>query len=81
MGLDMYAMAVKFIDGHEEPEVDADLNRDADHIESFNGDLCYWRKHPNLHGWMENLYRYKGGTKAKFSRANVELTEAVEYRK
>ena len=76
MGLDMYAMAVKFIDGHEEPEVDANLYRYADHIESFNGDLCYWRKHPNLHGWMENLYRYKGGTKAKFSRANVELTEA-----
>ena len=25
MGLDMYAMAVKFIDGHDEPQVDANL--------------------------------------------------------
>ncbi|ODR91767.1 hypothetical protein A8M32_08600 [Sinorhizobium alkalisoli] len=24
--------------------------------------LHYWRKHPNLHGWMERLYREEGGT-------------------
>ena len=24
-------------------------------------ELHYWRKHPNLQGWMENLYREKGG--------------------
>ena len=23
--------------------------------------IHYWRKHPNLHGWMEDLYRAKGG--------------------
>lgn len=24
-------------------------------------ELCYWRKHPNLHGWMKNLFYDKGG--------------------
>lgn len=24
-------------------------------------EVCYWRKHPNLHGWMEQLWRSKGG--------------------
>lgn len=23
-------------------------------------ELCYWRKHPNLQGWMENLWQSKG---------------------
>jgi len=23
-------------------------------------ELMYWRKHPNLHGWMENLWERKG---------------------
>lgn len=23
--------------------------------------LAYWRKHPNLHGWMQRLYLAKGG--------------------
>lgn len=25
-------------------------------------EIFRWRKHPNLHGWMEALYRAKGGT-------------------
>jgi hypothetical protein len=23
-------------------------------------ELAYWRKHPNLHGWMEKLWKEKG---------------------
>jgi hypothetical protein len=34
-------------------------------------ELAYWRKHPNLHGWMEQLYRAKGGTAEDFSRASL----------
>jgi hypothetical protein len=37
-------------------------------------DLAYWRKHPNLHGWMEELYRRKGGEAEVFNCAPVELT-------
>lgn len=33
----------------------------------------YWRKHPNLHGWMERLYREKGGTAEEFNCVNVML--------
>lgn len=24
-------------------------------------ELCYWRKHPDLHGWMRDLFYKKGG--------------------
>lgn len=75
MGLDMFARAVKFIDGHEEPEVDANLNMEGEHVEDYD-EFCYWSKHPNLHGWMEKLYRDKGGTDSAFNCSNVELTEA-----
>ena len=36
-------------------------------------DIFYWRKHNRLHGWMEQLYRTKGGNK-EFNCADVELT-------
>ena len=37
-------------------------------------ELSAWRKHPNLHGWMEQLYREKGGTEKDFNCVEVELT-------
>lgn len=37
-------------------------------------DLWYWRKHPNLHGWMEALYRDKGGKDRDFNCVPVQLT-------
>ena len=36
-------------------------------------ELAYWRKHPNLQGFMENLYAEKGGTE-EFNCVDVELT-------
>lgn len=36
-------------------------------------ELSYWRKHPNLQGWMEQLYISKGGTE-EFNCVDVELT-------
>ena len=45
----------------------------------FNGDkdkpveLFYWRKHHDLHGWMENLYASKGGDH-EFNCIPVRLT-------
>jgi len=38
--------------------------------------LYYWRKHPNLHGWMEALYRAKGGGCDDFNLAPVRIDEA-----
>lgn len=44
--------------------------------------LQSWRKHPNLQGWMEALYRKKGGKAEDFNCAAVEITledlEALE---
>jgi hypothetical protein len=64
MGLDMYAYkTLEPVEafGFKEPE-------DAEEIQ-------YWRKHPNLHGWMEQLYRSKGGL-AKFNLTTVRIDEA-----
>lgn len=67
MGLDMYAIAFK---GEVNSEVDFNKNNIKDEIE-----IHYWRKHPNLHGWMENLYYDKGGKDDSFNGSNVILTE------
>ncbi|MEW5704410.1 MAG: phosphoglycerate kinase [Pseudomonadota bacterium] len=62
MGLDMYAYAT-----NEQPASPVDFSTD-DYAR-----LHYWRKHPNLHGWMENLYREKGGAAECFNCVSVEL--------
>lgn len=36
-------------------------------------ELMYWRKHPNLHGWMERLWEEKGG-EGIFNGVEFELT-------
>lgn len=38
-------------------------------------EIAYWRKHPDLHGWMEDLYQKKGGTEASFNGDPLVLTE------
>jgi hypothetical protein len=65
MGLDMYAFATC-----EEFTSEIEITTDEAHLE-----LHYWRKHPNLHGWMERLYRQKGG-RAEFNCVGVQLTMA-----
>lgn len=63
MGLDMYAYQTRA--------------QVADHgfpIPEDAVEIHYWRKHPNLHGWMEQLYRAKGGTDT-FNVTGVRLTE------
>lgn len=66
MGLDMFAYkvprknridALHFCKG-EEGEIE---------------EIFYWRKHHDLHGWMEYLYQQKGGTEC-FNLTPVELT-------
>jgi hypothetical protein len=36
-------------------------------------ELAYWRKHPNLHGWMHRLWESKGNT-GDFNGDELELT-------
>ena len=45
-------------------------------------EIAYWRKHPNLHGWMEQLWLRKGGSNegsdwgTNFNGIELELTHA-----
>lgn len=64
MGLDMYAYKTK-----QEIETEVDFTVEEDQME----ELHYWRKHANLHGWMEQLYMDKGG-KEEFNCVPVLLT-------
>jgi hypothetical protein len=67
MGLDMYAFAVA-----KEDAIDAlTIKQDA-----VREELFYWRKHHDLHGWMESLYREKGGEADSFNCVAIQLDEA-----
>lgn len=70
MGLDMYAFAVKTT---KRGRTDVDLKEELDTGARY--DLRYWRKFNNLHGWMERLYREKGGKAEMFNCTNVRLTK------
>ena len=63
MGLDMYAyVAAKAYDHNSE---------------SDSRELAYWRKHPNLHGWMEQLWHSRNTNPAAdpmFNGVEIELT-------
>lgn len=72
MGLDMYAWRVKAEDAIGDFEVAQAEDGDSD---SKVEELFYWRKHHDLHGWMERLYREKGGTKESFNCVKVRLTK------
>ena len=67
MGLDMYAFSTK-----------AKLNKEVDFTETNlqPEEIHYWRKHPNLHGWMQELYESKGGKSDSFNGDCVVLTES-----
>jgi hypothetical protein len=68
MGLDMYAYAVR------KDETNTDFSFTEATYKSKR-ELKYWRKHNRLHGWMEKLYREKGGDK-EFNCQPVRLTIA-----
>ena len=64
MGLDQYATARR----GEAKTDDEGYTYYEDSME-----LAYWRKHPNLQGWMQDLYYEKGGEQ-EFNCVDLELT-------
>ena len=66
MGLDMYAFSTK-----AKPKTEVDF--ETKNFEPLE-EVHYWRKHPNLHGWMQSLYESKGGNSPDFNGDNVVLT-------
>jgi hypothetical protein len=63
MGLDMYAYvatrAGQNEDYWEQAHILENLNENFLSPVTKPRELAYWRKHPNLHGWMEDLWRSK----------------------
>ncbi len=53
MGLDQFAYITK-VKPSKEVDFTAEVSED-------NEEIHYWRKHPDIHGFMESLYRKKGG--------------------
>ena len=80
MGLDMNAYRMKFtpskaVDFSEEIFGRDDRGElDYENPIVVAKEIAYWRKHPDLHGWMENLYREKGGREQSFNGDLVVLT-------
>ena len=77
MGLDQFAYRVKR--GFIKKPVDFEMSvYDEETEEYYNPvetvEFKYWRKHPNLQGWMEDLYYSKGGESKEFNCVNVQLT-------
>jgi hypothetical protein len=90
MGLDMYAYvaarAGQQAEFYEGAEWDNDLKEHRNPNVNRPRQICYWRKHPNLHGWMERLWNQRnGGDKDadKFNGIELELTaedlDELEY--
>ena len=69
MGLDQFAYKTKV-----KPGKSVDFQDEVYKDEVEREEIHYWRKHPNIHGFMEDLYREKGGD-SEFNCRPVELTQ------
>lgn len=84
MGLDQYAYVAARAGQRDEFYEGADwVDGDLVNLKmSKPVEIAYWRKHPNLHGWMKALYSAKGG-KGEFNGDELELTwediDALEH--
>lgn len=64
MGLDMYALKTT-----ESVDKAVDFK-----VEEYT-EIFYWRKHPNLHGWMSERYFERGGANPDFNCDTLRLTK------
>ncbi len=80
MGLDMHAYRMEFTPTKEVDFTDEIYGKDVNGVIDYEiinvelQEIAYWRKHPDLHGWMENLYREKGGREQSFNGDLMVLT-------
>jgi hypothetical protein len=75
MGLDMYAyVAAKA--GQQDEYYETGNYVDGEFVNTTltkPRELAYWRKHPNLHGWMNRLWESRGNS-GDFNGDELELT-------
>ena len=70
MGLDQFAYKTK-IKFTKEVDFESEIKDDRSELVEIH---C-WRKHANLQGWMESLYREKGGSSEEFNCVPLQLTK------
>lgn len=77
MGLDMYAYTAARSGAYQDYWDGYDWDKKISN-QPQPRELAYWRKHPNLHGWMEQLWQEKGrpGNRSEnmFNGVELELT-------
>ena len=82
MGLDMYAYVAAKAGQQDEFYEGAEFNEDVKDFVNPNVNrprqIAYWRKHPNLHGWMAQLWLRREGNALReadnFNGIEMELT-------
>jgi hypothetical protein len=82
MGLDQYAYVAAKAGAYSEYWEGAEYDKETQDFKNSNApkprEIQYWRKHPNLHGWMEALWEEKGRPNsedgASFNGIELELT-------
>lgn len=83
MGLDMYAYVAQKAgqqnEFYENAQYDKELGDYVNPNVTQPRELAYWRKHPNLHGWMEKLWERKMNAEGRdnlhtFNGIELELT-------
>lgn len=53
------------------------MSKKPDSDSDTGKEIHYWRKHHDLHGWMEVYYRTQGGTDESFNCVDVPLDLAA----
>lgn len=79
MGLDMYAYVAGRKGQQDEfnqtAELDATTNEFVSKTVTKPIEIAYWRKHPSLHGWMDQLWQRKNPEDmSTFNGVELELT-------
>jgi hypothetical protein len=77
MGLDMYAYVAAKSGQQREYYETSSFNEETGEYGSATveqpREIAYWRKHPNLHGWMQKLWESRGNS-GDFNGDELELT-------
>ena len=77
MGLDMYAYVAAKAGAQAEYDKgmawDKEKGAIVDPSVTEPREIAYWRKHPNLHGWMHRLWESRGNS-GDFNGDELELT-------
>lgn len=72
----MYAYRIKagVLSPEDQVDFNSKLSKDGERLLEVS-ELAYWRKFNALHGWMERLYRTKGGSSDCFNCDTVRLEQ------